>query len=116
MKTDHKKLTYINNDFNGRVERWKLAIQDYTFDVEHVPDKDNIVTDGLSRFVPQYVKHENQDTALALREPMPIPDDKYIFIARCHKSTLAGHGGVQCTINKLDTLGHQWCHRREHVK
>ena len=48
LKTDHKNLTYINNDYKGRVKRWKLAIQDYTFDVEHVPGKDNIVADGLS--------------------------------------------------------------------
>ena len=47
---------------------------------------------------------------------MPIPDDKYILIARRHKSTLAGHDVVQRTIYKLDTLGHQRRHRREHVK
>ena len=65
---------------------------------------------------PTTCQANNQDTVLALRQPMPIPDDKYILIARCHNSTLAGHGGVQRTINKLDTLGHQWRHRREHVK
>jgi hypothetical protein len=33
------------------VIRWKIAVQDYDFDIEHIPGVDNIVADGLSRLI-----------------------------------------------------------------
>ena len=50
LQTDHKNLTYLNTDLKQKVQRWKLAIQEYDFDIEHIPGKDNIVADGLSRY------------------------------------------------------------------
>ena len=40
----------MNTDLKQKVQRWKLAIQEYDFDIEHIPGKDNIVADGLSRY------------------------------------------------------------------
>jgi len=34
------------------VIRWKIAVQEYDFDIEHIPGVDNIVADGLSRLIP----------------------------------------------------------------
>jgi hypothetical protein len=50
LQTDHKNLTYLNTEVKQKVQRWKLIIQEYDFDVEHIAGKDNIVADGLSRF------------------------------------------------------------------
>jgi hypothetical protein len=33
------------------VIRWKIAVQDYDFDIEHIPGVNNIVADGLSRLI-----------------------------------------------------------------
>ena len=30
--------------------RWKLAIQEFMFDIEYIPENTNIVADGFSRF------------------------------------------------------------------
>ena len=49
LRTDHKNLTYLNFAGSAKVYRWKLAVQGYDFDVEHVPGKENIVADVLSR-------------------------------------------------------------------
>jgi len=50
LQTDHKNLTYLNTELKQKVQRWKLAVQEYDFDIEHIPGKDNIVADGLSRY------------------------------------------------------------------
>jgi len=34
------------------VIRWKIAVQEYDFDIEHIPGVDNEIADGLSRLVP----------------------------------------------------------------
>jgi len=49
IMTDHKNLVYINDSGAPKVKRWKLLIQGYTFDIVHVPGKDNVVADLLSR-------------------------------------------------------------------
>ena len=30
--------------------RWKIAIREYMFDIEHITDPNNIIADGFSRF------------------------------------------------------------------
>lgn len=51
LKTDHKNLTYINLENSGKVRRWKIEIQDFDFDIEHVEGKQNGTSDGLSRLI-----------------------------------------------------------------
>ena len=29
LRTDHKNLTFLNKEHSGKVQRWKLAIQEY---------------------------------------------------------------------------------------
>ena len=41
---------YINVNPKSKVQRWKLAIQHYDFDIEHIAGKDNIIADAFSRF------------------------------------------------------------------
>ena len=49
LKTNHHNLTYINIDYKGRVRRWKLAILEYSFDVQYIPGKHNVIADAISR-------------------------------------------------------------------
>ena len=51
LRTDHKNLTYINDTMTEMVIRWKIAVQEYDFDVEHIPGVDNVIADGLSRLI-----------------------------------------------------------------
>jgi len=53
LRTDHKNLTYIthNDHASPTVMRWRLAIQDFNFTVEHVAGVENVVADALSRLV-----------------------------------------------------------------
>jgi hypothetical protein len=47
LRTDHANLVFIDSGTSDKVRRWKLDLQEYDFDVEHV--QDNIIADPLSR-------------------------------------------------------------------
>jgi cleavage and polyadenylation specificity factor subunit 1 len=124
LKTDHQNLTYINSGPSAKVLRWKLAIQSYDFDIEHIPGADNIVADAFSRLcnnIPMTTTMINNETdetihhISSLKEHYKIPHDKYKLISAVHNST-AGHHGVEKTIEKLQRQNHDWQYMREHVK
>ena len=51
LQTDHRPLTFLRtSEFkNGRILRWALSLQEFTFDVEPIPGSANIFADLLSR-------------------------------------------------------------------
>jgi len=49
LQTDHKNLIYVNLEGSAKVRRWKLLMQEYNFDIEHIPGRDNVVADAFSR-------------------------------------------------------------------
>ncbi|KAK9709956.1 RNase H-like domain found in reverse transcriptase [Popillia japonica] len=51
--TDHWSLCWLNNlrDPTGRLARWSLKLQQYSFDLVHRKGKENVVPDMLSRSV-----------------------------------------------------------------
>lgn len=49
IQTDHNNLRYMHKSINSKVERWHLRLQEYDFDVQHIPGVDNVVADALSR-------------------------------------------------------------------
>ena len=51
LRTDHRNLTFLNESFQQKVKRWKLAIMHFNFDIEHIPGKQNVVADALSRLM-----------------------------------------------------------------
>ena len=42
----------MNTEHKEKVKRWKIAIQHYNFDVQHILGKYNVEADALSRLVP----------------------------------------------------------------
>ena len=51
LLTDHKPLLALSKKriSNGKIQRWALALLDYTFDIRSVRGRDNIIADFLSR-------------------------------------------------------------------
>lgn len=49
--TDHKPLVWLANikEPNSKLIRWKIKLNEYEFDIEHVEGKENKVADALSR-------------------------------------------------------------------
>jgi hypothetical protein len=58
--TDHKNLTYLNKDPSPKVMRWKIAVQEYDFDLAYIEGKKNVVADGFSRLCPKNLDCENE--------------------------------------------------------
>jgi len=113
LRTDHKNLTYINLENAGKVRRWKLAIQEYDFDIEHIPGKQNIVADVFSRLIP--IDEETDPEIICLLDEFKIPKDKYKLISGVHNS-ITGHHGVNRTCAKLIEQKNKWKYMKEHVK
>jgi len=49
VHTDHLNLIYIKDSVDGKVIRWKLALQEYSFELMHVKGVDNPIGDYMSR-------------------------------------------------------------------
>lgn len=49
LETDHRNLTFLERSDIGKVTRWRLRLQEYTYDVLHRAGVDNTVADALSR-------------------------------------------------------------------
>ena len=109
LRTDHKNLTYVNDPPSPKVRRWKIAIQEYDFSIEHIPGKENIVADAFSRLLPISVE------VLCILKGIKLPQDKYKILSSVH-NTVVGHHGVERMLTKLRTLKHEWKEMREHAR
>ncbi|GFO06028.1 Xaa-pro dipeptidase [Plakobranchus ocellatus] len=51
LQTDHKPLPYLRagSPKNARLMRWALALQEFSFQVVHIPRSENVHGDVLSR-------------------------------------------------------------------
>ena len=51
IQTDHKPLVWLSNlkEPNLKLQRWKLKLDEYNFEVKYIKGKDNYVADALSR-------------------------------------------------------------------
>mmetsp|Transcript_7130 Transcript_7130/g.7480 ORF Transcript_7130/g.7480 Transcript_7130/m.7480 type:complete len:1037 (-) Transcript_7130:831-3941(-) len=97
VETDHRNLQFIQNSNEGKIGRWRLFLQDLDFEVKHIPGKENLVADALSRCHVAVVD-ENRKSA----------------IEKVH-SSVAGHTGISQTIKKLKALGQEWKGMRSDV-
>ena len=126
LQTDHKNLIYMDTDTDEKVKRWKMNIQEFDCMVQHIPGKDNVVADGFSRILvlteEELLHFWSEDDESELTEEQfsalydfGIPVKNFDMIKSVHNS-IAGHHGVERTIEKLEKAGHNWLYRREHVK
>jgi hypothetical protein len=137
LRTDHKNLTYINDHASPKVNRWKLDLMEYDFDIEHIPGVKNEVADSFSRLlllksVRKKAKEYSRLTVpaahvlavLAIPEngklsPFSIPHKFYQKIAKCHNSTV-GHFGQELTLKKIHSTfpgpEGRWPQQRAHIK
>jgi transposase InsO family protein len=88
VETDHKNLQYLDRATSPKLIRWRLRLQDYDFTVVHIPGKQNVVADALSRCFALTAEHA-------------------AMVARVHNEVL-GHRGVRRSVEMLREAGVAW--------
>jgi hypothetical protein len=97
--------------------RWHADLQEYNYEIQHVPGKANIPADILSQppGVDQGEKDNQQITILAphcfinatITKKSPLEDQKRVLMLLTHDHVTAGHPGCDETIRKAKKL-QQW--------
>ena len=118
LRTDHKNLTYINAGSSQKVKRWGVALQEFDFDIEHVPGKDNFVADAFSRLVINNQPEKAVVPTIALLPevfPNRISEESYAKLSKHHNSEV-GHFGQEKTLKLLLNAGHTWRRMRRDIR
>jgi hypothetical protein len=137
LKTDHANLLYMNIPPSTKVLRWKLAIQEFDCDVEHLAGIKNIVADGFSRLPDntgtqqpigklavltrrqvsehrqdnstQQQLNEEKDSGKITEIYTPLSDETFNLISKVHNSW-RGHRGIAATVDELQKETHYTLH------
>ena len=131
IHTDHKNLTFLDESANARVNRWKLALQEYRFTIEYIKGVDNIVADSFSRLCLltegtglseeqilsafDEVEIDEEESNILSTSRISYPQEYADILGQFHNSEV-GHFGVEKTVNLLVTKGFRWDYMRQHVK
>jgi transposase InsO family protein len=140
IMTDHKNLVKDMTTCSPKVVRWQLDIQGYTHHREHIAGSVNVVADDFSRLCAiedsQYLASLMQEESVEVyysnhtfpeqleeikvlaalsKEVRKLTDDVYEKIRQVHNS-VAGHHGVERTLNKLHQKNERWAYMREHIR
>ena len=103
LKTDHMNLTYLNVTLTGKVQRWKLYLQDKDFYLCHVPGKKvhQFVPDTLLRLCENHMLSNESEKpghkrhqAFSIEPKHRIQDAVFKQIAAVHNS-MVGHWSLQ---------------------
>jgi hypothetical protein len=117
--TNHANLQYWKapRNLNQRTVRWHTDLQEYNYEIQHVPGKTNIPVDVLSQppGVDQGEKDNWQITVLAphhfinaaITKEDPSKDQKKALMLLMHDHTTVGHPGHDEMIRKVKKL-RQW--------
>jgi hypothetical protein len=102
LATDHRNLVYLRASRIPKLVRWHLALSEFNFTIVHVPGKDNVVADVLSRFFKTIVVDERE---------VEVED----FMKTVHNSTV-GHIGSARLLKMLESLDIAWPGMRKDVE
>ena len=104
LKTDHENLTRLKSDqyrTNQKVQRWMLALQHYSFNIEFLPGVENDIADVLSRLC---LKLETISFNGLNLESHSTEYDDFVNV---HNAIL-GHMGTAETLRRLKANKAKW--------
>ena len=95
VETDHRNLVFMAEATAPKVVRWRLRLQEFDFQIHHIPGVRNEIADTLSRCFVANARKRKRD--LTHKERFDL----------VHNS-VRGHFGVQRTIEALNSEGLAW--------
>lgn len=60
LYTDHQPLTYSLTNANNKIIRWRLALEEFDYEIIYKPGKQNVVADALSRIKTEEINFNEQ--------------------------------------------------------
>ncbi len=60
IKTDNRKYTFSGKVNHTRVNRWKLLLNEFDYEIQHIKGKENLCADWLSRINNINTNYETQ--------------------------------------------------------
>jgi hypothetical protein len=60
--THHRNLTFLDKDPSPKVQRWRIAVQEYNFDVAFIEGVKNVAADGFSRLCPENLSADQEQS------------------------------------------------------
>ena len=79
LRTDHRNLVYINNSMSPKVQRWKLDLQEFDFDIEYIRGEDNSVADNCSRLMDKHPTTQSTSTQTTKTYKPPKDEAKKVI-------------------------------------
>ena len=95
IETDHRNLIWIEKSVEPKIVRWRLYLQSFKFTITHIPGKDNVVADTLSRLFAIY-EYNLSDASVLNDLTVSEPDNIEELFNSVHGGR-AGHNGVTRT-------------------
>jgi transposase InsO family protein len=93
--SDHRALLSSRLSASPRIERMKLALSEYDFQIAYISGEENQVADMLSR------------PSIAAVAAEPADKSRWLLIGKYHNGWL-GHHGKDLTCKALEHDGHTW--------
>lgn len=106
--TDHRNLIYLQQSNIPKLVRWKLRLLEFDFVVKHIPGKENVVADSLSRIASMSVEVTNR------QEESESETSQIEFIKSLHNSVV-GHHGIIKMEKMLKAIGWKGSNIREDI-
>ncbi|PNF18074.1 hypothetical protein B7P43_G03322 [Cryptotermes secundus] len=96
--TDHRPLTWIFSvkDPSSRLLRWRLRLEEYSYEVIYKKGSENKNADALSRIHVTTPARENEDN-----KPIVSQEDKARILREMHENPTGGHLGMNRTYERI---------------
>jgi hypothetical protein len=114
VRTDHQPLKWLNSlkEPNDKMQRWRISLNEYDFDIEYIKGKENKVADFLSRFKlgkkEIEIHYYEEDIELVVNnvttkfnDPCPYNFDEINHLERSDSEMATIHSGIE---NQMDDI------------
>ena len=124
--SDHEALSYNRESDSSKINRWKMAISEYDYELKHIAGEDNVVADALSRCMvsDDNIAEDMETDKILSMAGMSSSDKPFMFVrsadvdlstSAAQKAALmfyhgeqSGHYDFKSTLQRMVDNKHVW--------